>query len=131
MLLLFCFRKRLRDDRRAEPRVGERVPYVIVHGSPGLALIYLVRQPFEVVCDSSLRININYYITKQVLPPLSRFLSLIGINVFTWYTDMPRLLRMTSHTLPAQETKQVSNQIKVLIYTSFTCLYTLMPGSPE
>ena len=60
------FRKRLKDDRRSEPRVGERVPYVIVHGSPGLPLIQLVRQPRELLKDNSLRINVTYYITKQV-----------------------------------------------------------------
>ena len=34
----------LREDRRSEPRVGERVPYVVVYGSPGLPLIQLVRR---------------------------------------------------------------------------------------
>ena len=56
----------MKDDRRSEPRVGERVPYVIVHGSPGLPLIQLVRQPRELLKDNSLRINVTYYITKQV-----------------------------------------------------------------
>ena len=34
----------LKQDRRAEPRIGERVPYVIIHGSPGLPLIQLVKR---------------------------------------------------------------------------------------
>ena len=38
------FRNRLSRDRRAEPRVGERVPYLVVNGSPGLPLIQLVRR---------------------------------------------------------------------------------------
>lgn len=80
----FYCRKNLRQDRRSEPRVGERVPYVIVYGSPGLPLIQLVRQPLEVLQDSGLRLNATYYITKQILPPLDRFLSLMGADVFAW-----------------------------------------------
>ena len=74
----------LRADRRSEPRVGERVPYVIVYGSPGLPLIQLVRQPLEILQDPSVRLNAVYYITKQILPPLNRFLSLLGVDVFSW-----------------------------------------------
>jgi DNA polymerase zeta len=77
-------RKHLRADRRSEPRVGERVPYVVVYGQPGLPLIQLIRQPMEVLQDPSLRINAVYYITKQVLPPLDRAFSLLGVDVFSW-----------------------------------------------
>ena len=31
-------------DKRAEPRVGERVPYVVVCGTPGLPLFKLIRR---------------------------------------------------------------------------------------
>ncbi|KAK7493090.1 hypothetical protein BaRGS_00015611 [Batillaria attramentaria] len=99
-------KRRLKDDRRAEPRVGERVPYVIVHGSPGLPLIQLVRQPGEVLRDTALRINVVYYITKQVLPPLDRLFGLIGVSVFQWYNDMPKVIRMAPSAQPAQDTRQ-------------------------
>ncbi|XP_076439367.1 DNA polymerase zeta catalytic subunit-like, partial [Babylonia areolata] len=98
-------RKRLRMDRRAEPRVGERVPYVIVHGSPGLPLIQLVRQPRELLLDPSLRVNVTYYINKQVLPALDRLLSLVGVSVFQWYSDMPKVVRLTA-PLVAPTSKQ-------------------------
>lgn len=78
-------------DRRSEPRVGERVPYVIVYGMPGLPLIQLVRRPIEVLQDPNLRLNATYYITKQILPPLARVFSLIGIDVFSWYHELPRV----------------------------------------
>lgn len=78
-------------DRRSEPRVGERVPYVIVYGMPGLPLIQLVRRPIDVLQDPNLRLNATYYITKQILPPLARILSLIGIDVFSWYNELPRV----------------------------------------
>ncbi|KAJ7418270.1 DNA polymerase zeta catalytic subunit [Willisornis vidua] len=89
-------RRMLAYDRRSEPRVGERVPYVIVYGMPGLPLIQLVRRPIEVLQDPSLRLNATYYITKQILPPLARVFSLIGIDVFSWYHELPRIQKAAS-----------------------------------
>ncbi|KAK3097907.1 hypothetical protein FSP39_014334 [Pinctada imbricata] len=104
-------KKLLRNDRRAEPRVGERVPYVIVYGSPGLPLIMLVRQPQELLQDPSLRINATYYITKQILPPLDRLLSLLGVDVFSWYNDMPKVVRVLPQSLmPAEKKKGTISQ---------------------
>lgn len=78
-------------DRRLEPRVGERVPYVVVFGTPGMPLIQLVRRPSEVLQDSSLRLNTTYYISKHILPPLGRIFQLIGVDVFSWYQELPRV----------------------------------------
>ncbi|XP_036758876.2 DNA polymerase zeta catalytic subunit isoform X2 [Manis pentadactyla] len=89
-------RKMLTYDRRSEPRVGERVPYVIIYGAPGVPLIQLVRPPGEVLQDAALRLNATYYITKQILPPLARIFSLIGIDVFSWYHELPRIQKATS-----------------------------------
>nr|KAF6462930.1 REV3 like, DNA directed polymerase zeta catalytic subunit [Molossus molossus] len=89
-------RKMLTYDRRSEPRVGERVPYVIIYGTPGVPLIQLVRRPVEVLQDPTLRLNATYYITKQILPPLARVFSLIGIDVFSWYHELPRIQKATS-----------------------------------
>ncbi|XP_077875575.1 DNA polymerase zeta catalytic subunit isoform X2 [Ictidomys tridecemlineatus] len=89
-------RKMLTYDRRSEPRVGERVPYVIIYGTPGVPLIQLVRRPAEVLQDPTLRLNAIYYITKQILPPLARIFSLIGIDVFSWYHELPRIQKATT-----------------------------------
>ncbi|XP_007938984.1 DNA polymerase zeta catalytic subunit [Orycteropus afer afer] len=89
-------RKMLTYDRRSEPRVGERVPYVIIYGTPGVPLIQLVRRPVEVLQDPTLRLNATYYITKQILPPLARIFSLIGIDVFNWYHELPRIQKASS-----------------------------------
>ncbi|XP_022248567.1 DNA polymerase zeta catalytic subunit-like isoform X1 [Limulus polyphemus] len=83
-------RRLLRADPRAEPRVGERVPYVIVYGFPGLPLIQLVKQPQEVIYDPGMKINAQYYISRSIIPPLERIFSLMGVNVVTWYSEMPR-----------------------------------------
>ncbi|KAK5853402.1 hypothetical protein PBY51_007189 [Eleginops maclovinus] len=84
-------RRMMAYDRRLEPRVTERVPYVIVYGMPGVPLIQLVRRPMEVLQDPGLRLNATYYITKQILPPLARMFQLIGVDVFSWYQELPRI----------------------------------------
>lgn len=109
-------RRMLREDRRSEPRVGERVPYVVVYGSPGLPLIQLVRRPHEVLQDPGLRLNASYYITKQILPPLNRVFSLIGLDVSSWYAELPRVVRV------AQMPSDVGNRKKGTISQYFSTL---------
>ena len=95
-------------DRRSDPRVGERVPYVVVYGSPGQPLIQLVRTPGELVESRALRLNATYYITKQLLPALARAFSLLGVDVRAWYSEMPRVYRA-----PVQLTAEPSKTHKV------------------
>eukprot|EP00794_Sanderia_malayensis_P000337 gene337-969_t len=83
-------RRLLAQDKRAEPRSGERVPYVIVYGTPGLPLIQLVKRPAEVFEDPTLRPNALYYITKQIAPTLNRAFSLIGVDVMAWYNELAK-----------------------------------------
>jgi DNA polymerase zeta len=83
MFMLFL-RQWIRVDRRAEPRSGERVPYVVVNGAPGLPLIRLIRSPHELLKDQSLRINAEYYITRAIAPALDRCFSLLGADVHQW-----------------------------------------------
>lgn len=109
-------RRMLKEDRRSEPRVKERVPYVVVYGSPGLPLIRLVRRPHEVLQDPCLRLNASYYITKQILPPLNRVFSLIGLDVFTWYAELPRVVRV------AQTSADTDNRKKGTISQYFSTL---------
>ncbi|XP_058825625.1 DNA polymerase zeta catalytic subunit [Topomyia yanbarensis] len=86
------------DDPRREPRRGERVPYVIISGPPLVPLIRLVRSPDELLADSGLKINANYYISKAIIPPLNRCLLLIGADVNQWYNDLPRKFLMLHNT---------------------------------
>lgn len=86
-------RRLTRHDRRAVPRSGQRVPYVIVYGEPGRPLIQSVRSPEEVLNDSTLRPNAQYYISKVISPPLNRCLSLIGVDVQAWYLELPKSYR--------------------------------------
>ncbi|CAN0016841.1 unnamed protein product [Lampetra fluviatilis] len=106
---LHVARRMFACDRRSEPRAGERVPYVIVHGAPGLPLIQLVRRPQELLQEPSLLINAPYYVSKQILPPLDRLLSLIGVDVFRWYQQLPRSVRVwAAHHQSAAEGRKAT-----------------------
>ena len=43
--------KRMKEDRRAEPQYGERVPYVIAYDGPNSRLIDCARSPEDFVRD--------------------------------------------------------------------------------
>lgn len=85
-------------DPRNVPLSGERVPFVIANGPPGLPLIRLVRSPYELLEDKGLKINSYYYITKVIIPPLNRCLLLIGADVREWLQELPRITKITGAT---------------------------------
>ncbi|XP_034102434.1 DNA polymerase zeta catalytic subunit [Drosophila albomicans] len=88
-------RKWMQKDPRRVPRRGERVPFCIINGPPGMQLIRLVRHPHEVLAHEGYKINAIYYITKAIIPPLNRCLLLIGADVNEWFSNLPRKLLMT------------------------------------
>ncbi|KAI8976865.1 hypothetical protein BDB01DRAFT_801654 [Pilobolus umbonatus] len=83
-------------DGRAEPQYGERVPYVVVYRGPTDKLKDKVVSPVVFLNDNSLRLDAEYYIRKQIIPPLARVFSLIGIDVMSWYDTMPRRLKLSA-----------------------------------
>ncbi|KAJ8027419.1 DNA polymerase zeta catalytic subunit [Holothuria leucospilota] len=109
-------KRSLAVDKRSEPRVGERVPYVIVNGIPGLPLIQLVRRPEELASDPTLIINSAYYITRQLVPSLNRVFGIMGVETLQWYQELPRNLRVTTAPTTAQ-----SNQSKKGTISQYFC----------
>ncbi|XP_037713657.1 DNA polymerase zeta catalytic subunit isoform X2 [Drosophila subpulchrella] len=96
-------RKWMQKDPRHVPRRGERVPFIIVNGPPGMQLIRLVRSPHDILASEGHKINAIYYITKAIIPPLNRCLLLIGANVHDWFASLPRKLLMTPAVGTANE----------------------------
>ena len=77
-------------DPRAEPKFGERVPYVVVQGEPGGRLVDMVVHPRRVVeAGGALRLNAKYYAEKVMVPALQRLFSLAGADVWSWYRELP------------------------------------------
>uniref|UniRef100_A0A0E0EFX5 DNA polymerase zeta catalytic subunit n=1 Tax=Oryza meridionalis TaxID=40149 RepID=A0A0E0EFX5_9ORYZ len=88
--------KAILSDPRAEPRYGERVPYVVIHGEPGARLVDMVIDPYGLLeVGSPYRLNALYYITKQIIPALQRVFGLVGADLNKWFNEMPRPIRET------------------------------------
>jgi DNA polymerase zeta len=97
--------KRMLEDPRLEPQYGERVPYVVVTGAPGSRLIDRCVAPETLLHDAQLELDTDYYITKNLIPPLERIFNLVGANVRQWYDEMPKVRRIrrvdnTASTVP-------------------------------
>lgn len=86
--------KRMLEDPRSEPQSGERVPYVVVTGAPGSRLIDRCVAPQTLLHDAQLELDAEYYITKNLIPPLERIFNLVGANVRQWYDEMPKVQRI-------------------------------------
>lgn len=59
------------------PPIGDRIPFVIIAG-PGL-LADKAEDP-EFVKENNLALDVNYYIKKQILPPVERILREFGVD---------------------------------------------------
>ncbi|KAI0162204.1 DNA polymerase family B [Xylariaceae sp. FL1272] len=86
--------KKMLQDARAEPQYGERVPYVVVSGGPRARLIDRCVAPEDVLLNSHLQLDYEYYISKNLIPPLERIFNLVGANVRQWYDEMPKIRRI-------------------------------------
>ncbi|XXG54196.1 hypothetical protein AAC387_Pa03g2142 [Persea americana] len=86
--------KAMKADPRAEPRYGERIPYVVIHGEPGARLVDMVVDPLDLLeINSPYRLNDLYYINKQIIPALQRVFGLLGVDLNKWFSEMPRPVR--------------------------------------
>jgi DNA polymerase zeta len=92
--------KRMLADPRAEPQYGERVPYVVVTGAPGARLGDRCISPETLLQNDHLELDAEYYIMKNVIPPLERIFNLVGASVRQWYEEMPKTQRIRNITIP-------------------------------
>ncbi|KAK3336995.1 hypothetical protein B0T19DRAFT_454588 [Cercophora scortea] len=83
--------RRMLEDARAEPQYGERVPYVVVSGAPGARLVDRCVAPEELLHSSHASLDAEYYISKNIIPPLERIFNLVGANVRAWFDEMPKV----------------------------------------
>ncbi|KAF8581637.1 hypothetical protein K439DRAFT_1635972 [Ramaria rubella] len=79
--------RRLLQDANDEPQYGERVPYVISRGEPGMRLVDRAVSP-EDLLNSNKHIDAEYYISRVLIPPLERIFNLMGADVRSWYDVM-------------------------------------------
>ena len=86
--------KRMLADARTEPQYGERIPYVVISGAPSARLIDRCVAPEALLRDESAELDAEYYISKNLIPPLERIFNLVGANVRQWYDEMPKVYRI-------------------------------------
>lgn len=86
--------RRMLEDARAEPQYGERVPYVVITGAPGARLIDRCVAPETLLDSDHNELDAEYYISKNIIPPLERIFNLVGANVRSWYDEMPKIQRI-------------------------------------
>ncbi|USP82770.1 uncharacterized protein yc1106_10044 [Curvularia clavata] len=92
--------KRMLADPRAEPQYGERVPYVVITGAPGARLSDRCVSPEILLQNDHLELDAEYYISKNLIPPLERIFNLVGANVRQWYDEMPKTQRIRNISIP-------------------------------
>jgi DNA polymerase zeta len=92
--------KRMLADPRAEPQYGERIPYVVITGAPGARLIDRCVAPETLLQNDHIELDAEYYISKNLIPPLERIFNLVGANVRQWYDEMPKVQRIRNITVP-------------------------------
>jgi DNA polymerase elongation subunit (family B) len=91
--------RKMLADARAEPQYGERVPYVVITGAPGARLIDRCVSPEDLLENPHWRLDADYYISKNLIPPLERIFNLVGAHVRGWYDEMPKVRRI-HHVVP-------------------------------
>ncbi|KND90320.1 DNA polymerase zeta catalytic subunit [Tolypocladium ophioglossoides CBS 100239] len=90
--------KKMLEDARAEPQYGERVPYVVITGAPGARLIDRCVAPEDLLANPHWQLDAEYYMSKNIIPPLERIFNLVGANVRQWYDEMPKVQRIHQAT---------------------------------
>lgn len=83
--------EKIKIDANAAPQYRERVPYVVIAGAPGERLVDRCVAPEVLVNNSAIHLDSEYYITKNLIPPLERIFNLVGANVRLWYEEMPKV----------------------------------------
>ncbi|KAL9607513.1 MAG: hypothetical protein Q9167_007575 [Letrouitia subvulpina] len=117
--------KKMLEDARAEPQYGERVPYVVISGPPGSRLIDRCVAPDELLYNDYNELDSDYYISKNLIPPLERIFNLLGGNVRQWYDEMPRfqrIRRIDNVSIPQEKDVNVSKRTLESYMKSSACL---------
>lgn len=69
----------------------------------GLALYELVRSPYELIENpgdvEQLKLNYEYYVMKQIIPPLQRIMALLDANVYEWIKPLSLKPKVSSTSL--------------------------------
>ena len=123
--------KQMLKDPRCEPLYRERVRYVVVQGEPNSRLTDQVISPEEFMANPALRIHATYYITKQIIPALSRYLNLVGADLHSWFAEIPRTNRVQRPLANIPARRVVGDKSTIDHYYHSTHCYLCDRVSPQ
>ena len=102
--------KKALRDKNTLPRYAERVPYLVIENSRSKALKDQIISPDDFFKLKNIRINSKYYIEKQILPVVKRFLEPLDIDVQDWYLKYPRPKRSKFNIYHNSKTKSLESR---------------------
>jgi DNA polymerase zeta len=113
--------KKMASDPNAKAEYGDRIPYIVAYSKPKGRLIDSVVSPEEMVNDRSLILHTEYYITKQIIPPLVRVFGLVGADIEKWYNELPKSSRAIQFSA-SQDKSPISKKTIDYYYKSSRCI---------
>ncbi|TDL28443.1 hypothetical protein BD410DRAFT_893460 [Rickenella mellea] len=122
--------RRLLVDPNDEAQYGDRVPYVIVRGEPESRLVDRAVAPLEFLNNRHMSLDVDYYISRVLIPPLERIFNLVGADVRCWYDDMPRSLRVEAGDPESDDEIECFDHDYLGIHEHFYNSQCLLCGGP-
>ena len=75
-----------------------------------------------------LKLDAEYYIRRQLIPPLNRILNLIGVDCEIWYNAMPKRQLASNQHRYKSGTNQKTKGLGRTLDTAFTSIHCLVCG---
>jgi len=103
------YEKIRKRDPASTPQIGTRIPFVIVQGK-GL-LVERAEDP-AYVAENNLKIDHDYYIRRQILPPVRRIFEALGLGIDELVADSSQMTLLDSFTKKRPKAAPVKVQKK-------------------
>ncbi|KAI0462032.1 hypothetical protein LJB42_004637 [Komagataella kurtzmanii] len=120
------------EDPNAVPQYRERIPYLVVKGRTKERLKDRCLSPEEYVARKDtefLELDAQYYIDKVIIPPLERIFQLMGVNVKSWFTEMPVIQRISSYIKQSNTSKPSTIHHFITVLRCLVCGTNLPRGN--
>lgn len=82
-------------DPRSEPQYRERIPYLVIQDITKQRVKDRCVSPEDFInsfnTSNPYNLDHEYYITRVLIPPLARIFNLLGLDVKSWYRELPKI----------------------------------------
>lgn len=118
----------MEEDHRKEPQYKQRIPYVVKMGKMGETLSSRCISPEAFLRSKDSRLDYNYYIVKNIIPPLQRFFQLVGVDVMDWFSSMRKTMYVSNESA---EHDKIDGRSVTSIVKARSCLRCRKRVHPE